>query len=277
MHGGTFVRRVSLEWRAPSASLEPSWWLEGCLPFSRLAASMRRSRPRTWTRTSPFPCLQGSYVVLASESLCLVGVDVAAPQELRPGRKSTATELLRTFRSQLTAREAETIADISATRGDAEALRAFQDVWALKEAYAKALGLGLACDLTEVSFEDAIARQREAGLESRVVAVRFQTRKGGVVAAASDASRRSGSLPPWSFHLHALPGAHAVAVARGAPAAAVDAKGAFKGTFIEPTPSHERLQAALEESDPPFALLTMSDLVPEALHGAYEAAGGEIV
>ena len=48
---------------------------------------------------------EGKYVVLAAEPLVVVGVDVAAPFDARPGRKQTIEDHMRVFDDQLTAAE----------------------------------------------------------------------------------------------------------------------------------------------------------------------------
>lgn len=49
--------------------------------------------------------LQGDYVVLASEPLCLVGIDVAAPPEARVTRAQPTSELFKTFKDHMTLAE----------------------------------------------------------------------------------------------------------------------------------------------------------------------------
>ncbi len=57
---------------------------------------------------------QGDYVVLAAEPVCIVGVDVAAPQQIRAARPardafkraSSMEDLQQTFQRQFTAHEA---------------------------------------------------------------------------------------------------------------------------------------------------------------------------
>ena len=48
---------------------------------------------------------QGDFVALASEPLCICGVDVAAPQQFRGQRKVPIDSLLSSFESQFTANE----------------------------------------------------------------------------------------------------------------------------------------------------------------------------
>ena len=49
-------------------------------------------------------CIQGDFVVLASEPLCLCGVDISAPPEAR-GRSQTLADMQESFRQQLAPRE----------------------------------------------------------------------------------------------------------------------------------------------------------------------------
>lgn len=50
--------------------------------------------------------LQGHYVVLAAEPLCICGIDVAAPQHTRTvGRKLAIKDLRQAFEKQLTHQE----------------------------------------------------------------------------------------------------------------------------------------------------------------------------
>jgi 4'-phosphopantetheinyl transferase len=110
---------------------------------------------------------EGDFVVLASEPLCVCGVDVAAPASLRPGRAAKpAREYLATFSRQLTARETRRILaagneGVSLRRPrhsqshmrSTEAMQAaFQRLWSLKEAFVKARGDGLALELGRLDF-----------------------------------------------------------------------------------------------------------------------------
>jgi hypothetical protein len=48
---------------------------------------------------------QGSYVVLASEPLCICGVDVAAPNQLLRGRQISLEAAMQPFRKELSEHE----------------------------------------------------------------------------------------------------------------------------------------------------------------------------
>lgn len=100
--------------------------------------------------------LQGNYVVLAAESLCICGVDVAAPPRTRSSRLHTIADLHKAFHKQLTKHEVafRTFSCAAChqlhyarngtcctpqwiaveTAGDVEAqMRMFQTFWSLKE------------------------------------------------------------------------------------------------------------------------------------------------
>ncbi len=49
--------------------------------------------------------LQGDYVVLAAEPLCVCGIDVAAPPHARSTKAQSTSDLFRSFRQQFTANE----------------------------------------------------------------------------------------------------------------------------------------------------------------------------
>lgn len=88
---------------------------------------------------------EGDYVALASDPHCIVGVDVAAPQQIRRrGAAGPLLDSLRLLRGQLTGAE---WARISGLAGDEAAMEAaFQGVWGCKEAFVKARGDGLGFD-----------------------------------------------------------------------------------------------------------------------------------
>jgi 4'-phosphopantetheinyl transferase len=67
-----------------------------------------------------------------------------------------------------------------------------------------------------------------------------------------------------------------VSVARGPTRDVVDANGEFLKTLARMTFTAEEWVDAVDAPSPPFALLTIGDLVPEALRSAYEDAGGEV-
>ena len=49
--------------------------------------------------------MQGDYVVLAAEPVCICGIDVAAPPQARAGRLQCAEVLFKAFQNQFTSNE----------------------------------------------------------------------------------------------------------------------------------------------------------------------------
>jgi phosphopantetheinyl transferase len=109
---------------------------------------------------------EGDFVVLASEPLCLVGVDVSAPEACRSGASRPAPELLKLFSKQLSRCEADYIRSAGCDGASllfracarrvsfaaAEQQSAFRKIWSLKEAFVKARGDGLGLELGRVDF-----------------------------------------------------------------------------------------------------------------------------
>ena len=110
---------------------------------------------------------------------------------------------------------------------DAEFNVMFQRHWALKEAFVKARGDGVAFGLRNAEFD----------FGSNIWSNSPQLRLKGII-------QKESSLPPeapiahlsafrWSFSLHELPGSHWVAVARGPPQAAIDQVGVSLDALVE--------------------------------------------
>ena len=93
---------------------------------------------------------EGRLVVLASDPVLLIGIDVSAPFELREGPSLGDFDAVRdTFSGVLSATE---WALIEAAEGEAERMRAFRRQWSRKESFVKARGDGLAYALARVEF-----------------------------------------------------------------------------------------------------------------------------
>ncbi|TFJ85737.1 hypothetical protein NSK_003241 [Nannochloropsis salina CCMP1776] len=83
----------------------------------------------------------GEWVVLASEPFHAVGTDLVDVGD-RPFEAMTALEYLEHFKRHLTPAEWQGLRSVGRD-GEASQYRAFYRVWAMKEAYVKAIGVGL--------------------------------------------------------------------------------------------------------------------------------------
>lgn len=190
---------------------------------------------------------EGNYVVLASEPLCVTGCDVAAPEQHRLrsiGEK--ADDFFKSFTKVLSEMEWK---DVHTETGDTEKLDVFRQHWSLKEAYTKALGVGVAFDLGKAEF--AIRRDEQKcikGIELHI-----------------DGKRQDNC----SFSLHRL-GDHWVSVARCPPQDIVDAHGEFRGTFKLPSLHDLYLRKELTAEQPEFVLMSVAELLPDHLKKDYE-------
>ncbi|XP_050384841.1 uncharacterized protein LOC126801511 isoform X2 [Argentina anserina] len=88
----------------------------------------------------------GDYVALASEPLCLVGVDIVS---LVSPQGETVPEFLQSFSSYFSSFEWHNICTAGTNH---DMLVEFYRYWCLKEAFVKAIGSGLADDLDKVEF-----------------------------------------------------------------------------------------------------------------------------
>lgn len=137
--------------------------------------------------------------MLASESLCVCGCDVAAPRQLRRNANQPLSSVLQAYERQLTAAEWAIVRPSGALEQEIESK--FMKFWSLKEAYVKATGEGLGFELGRCEF----------------VLLNDGTR---AVVAVDGVARRD-----WIFHMHELGRGHLVAVARAPITAIVDAWG----------------------------------------------------
>eukprot|EP00775_Hariotina_reticulata_P013351 gene13351-13479_t len=179
---------------------------------------------------------EGDFTVLASESHCLCGVDVAAPHQLRrKGSSRPLLEQLSLMRSQLCSSEWTLLQSLAADEGAMEA--AFQAMWSCKEAFIKARGDGVGFEpLSRIQVQLPVNFAQPTGISSREPA-----------AAAPAAEQQGQHLGPgWQV---------------------------FKSTMHQPSIEDEELQVLLDAPTPAFSLLTVEDLLPTQLQDAYIAAG----
>ncbi|CAL54914.1 4'-phosphopantetheinyl transferase superfamily [Ostreococcus tauri] len=206
---------------------------------------------------------EGDYVVLASETHAVVGVDVAAPGQVRRigGLERDVGRLLETFSSVLTDRERERISATASTNGERAGEELFRKHWSLKESHVKAIGVGLGMDLKRCEFDI------DAATSTASVAVDGVTR--------SD----------WAFHIEGFPpvvdGAtteetHWITVSRGPYEDIVDAHGEFTTVFSQRSFSEDAWRDVLAAPAPKWELMTVGDLIPDQFRDAFESHGGVI-
>lgn len=187
----------------------------------------------------PFPNLNfnvshhGDYVALASEPLCLVGLDIMVADA---EEQETPEEYINNFRSCFTPLEWRNIHSVGPEPGPL--VDQFNRHWCMKESYIKAVGVGLGFELqrAEFFFQDGnvwsdIAYLRLDGVEKI----------------------------DWCFHLCRLGINHWVCVARGPPAAAVES---FKETLHIVDMNAATIASSLRMNNKPFSQLTIEDLIP---------------
>ena len=189
---------------------------------------------------------EGNFVALASEPNTLVGVDVAAPEQVRNSRSSkTVDDMLKLMEGQFTPRE---FGIIRAGKTDRAKEDTFRKFWSLKEAYTKARGDGIAFEFKRCDFT----------LDGDGPPVEH-------AAVAVDGQR----LERWRFYIQPMPDEHWVSTSRGPPADAVDALGGFRATFGALEPDAAEHAAELARPEPPFEMKTIESLVPDALREKY--------
>lgn len=170
---------------------------------------------------------QGDYVAIASEPLCLVGLDIVSPAI--PG-KETILEFVRNFSQYFSAWEWDCI--VNAGTSD-EILVEFYRYWSLKEAFVKALGTGLAYRLDNVEF-------RHTNWTNIYV------------------NRNGEDKNEWRFWLSELGKGHLVSIARGPPRLAAES---YKRTLKRVDFGEEEYHLGLHLPNASFKLQTVEQLV----------------
>jgi len=202
-------------------------------------------------------CSKGRFTALASDPLCVVGIDIAAPRQLAGRKNMPFPEAVEALRSEFSHSEWATIQSFAPDAAGMEAC--FQRLWSLKEAYIKARGDGLGFSpLSRAEF--AFERDVRGG----------STVGGGAAVLWLDGELRRS----WCFELGRLGGDHVVCVARGPPREIVDAFGAFTATFGRFGLSDEELGKHVRGCPgPPFTVLQVSALLEMLGGGPAEEAG----
>ncbi|KAK3136060.1 hypothetical protein QOZ80_5BG0427490 [Eleusine coracana subsp. coracana] len=159
---------------------------------------------------------QGDYVGIASEPLCLVGLDIVSVSK---PQGETVAEFIHHFSSYLTDHEWSCIVR-AGTGSPNEMLTEFYRYWCLKEAYVKAIGAGVGFGLHRLEFH-------HVGWTN--ISIRID----------GEVSRR------WAFWLLKLDEMHLASIAKGHPEPE-DAVNSYKKTVSSLTIEEEQLHATLE-------------------------------
>ncbi|GJN13864.1 hypothetical protein PR202_gb00615 [Eleusine coracana subsp. coracana] len=173
---------------------------------------------------------QGDYVGIASEPLCLVGLDIVSVSK---PQGETVAEFIHHFSSYLTDHEWSCIVR-AGTGSPNEMLTEFYRYWCLKEAYVKAIGAGVGFGLHRLEFH-------HVGWTN--ISIRID----------GEVSRR------WAFWLLKLDEMHLASIAKGHPEPE-DAVNSYKKTVSSLTIEEEQLHATLEIPEEGFVLWTVEQL-----------------
>ncbi|KAJ4720588.1 L-aminoadipate-semialdehyde dehydrogenase-phosphopantetheinyl transferase-like [Melia azedarach] len=169
----------------------------------------------------------GDYVAIASEPLCLVGLDVVS--YMIPC-KEPVVEFVQNFSSYFSSFEWDNI--LNAGTCD-EILIEFYRYWCLKEAYVKAIGIGVANSLDKVEFH-------HTGWAN------ISVKSDGVTAT------------DWRFWLFELGKGHWVAVAKGPPRSATES---YKRTLTRSDFDEEDYNNGLNLPNAPFLYYSVEQLI----------------
>uniref|UniRef100_A0A0E0MC66 non-specific serine/threonine protein kinase n=1 Tax=Oryza punctata TaxID=4537 RepID=A0A0E0MC66_ORYPU len=170
---------------------------------------------------------QGDYVGIASEPLCLVGLDIVS---ISKPQGETALEFINNFTSYLTDHEWNCI--VSSGSPD-EMLIQFYRYWCLKEAFVKATGAGVGFGLQRLEFHHINWTDISLCIDGK------EARK-------------------WRFWLFSIGEVHLASIAKGHPEDAVDS---FRRTLSDVVIQDEELHTALEIPEEAFTFWTVEQLI----------------
>jgi len=222
----------------------------------------------------------GHWVVLASDPLRLVGVDVSAPQRARGDAED---ENWRDDLATLLSDKEKSYIEAECTVRDRYSI--FQRIWSAKESVTKAVGKGLDYGLERIEVTlDGIEPKSQWSLADWLgpsdasdkasashMDVEPKRRKRHWASIDIDMWPR----PDWDLQQQALSDNHWCTVALGPIEEAVDQIGDFQRTLRLPAVDQAArnliAKAAPEERHPQFQILPVSALVPQAFLDAYTA------
>ncbi|KAG5237875.1 L-aminoadipate-semialdehyde dehydrogenase-phosphopantetheinyl transferase [Salix suchowensis] len=174
----------------------------------------------------------GDYVAIASEPLCLVGVDVVCC--IKP-MKESVPEFIENFSSYFSSLEWDNLINTGTSN---EILADFYRYWCLKEAFVKAVGSGLAYGVDKIEFHHTNWTNISAKVDGE-------------------------PLTEWRFWLLELPERHWVAVARGHPRFATES---YKRTISKAEFDVEDHHKGLNLPNVAFVTRIIEQLIPVS-HG----------
>ena len=187
----------------------------------------------------------GNFVLLASDPRYLCGVDVMQVDDL-PGYVPSVDDFLKDFTRQFASGEWETI---MAQSTGPRRLEQFYRLWALKESFIKATGIGLLGDLRLLDFRQDATEFNEAHSPAVV------ERGTRVSVAGRDAAH-------WRFHISYVDRSHVAAVAVGPAEDAVCAEAAGEDVITVAERVHDVLSDADERLRAvPFVHLSFGELI----------------
>ncbi|KAG8089156.1 hypothetical protein GUJ93_ZPchr0011g27894 [Zizania palustris] len=190
-------------------------------------------KPYLQNKNASFPSFnfntshQGDYVGIASEPMCLVGLDIVC---ISNPQRETALEFISSFTSYLTDHEWNCI--VSSGTPD-EMLNEFCRYWCLKEAFVKAIGAGVGFGLQRLEFHHVNWTNISLCIDGE------EARK-------------------WRFWLFKLDAMHLASIAKGHREDATDS---FKRTFPDVVVQEEELNTAVEIPEEAFTFWSVEQLI----------------
>ncbi|RLM58035.1 hypothetical protein C2845_PM18G14780 [Panicum miliaceum] len=169
---------------------------------------------------------QGDYVGIASEPICLVGLDIVSVSK---PQGETTTEFISNFSSYLTDHEWDCIVRDATP---SEVLTEFYRYWCLKEAFVKAIGAGVGFGLHRLEFH----HEHWTNISIHV---------------DGELSKK------WRFWIFKLDEMHLASIAKGHPE---DAVSSYKKTLSNANVVEEQLHSTLGSSEEAFTLWTVEQL-----------------
>mmetsp|Transcript_16592 Transcript_16592/g.27693 ORF Transcript_16592/g.27693 Transcript_16592/m.27693 type:complete len:349 (+) Transcript_16592:233-1279(+) len=247
------VRKFLTDLRTTSTSALAAQLVDQCNENSFQISRTRENKPFASLTSQPLLTLirdagcgffnynvshHGSFVGIASHASLLIGVDIVDISS-RASWVSGLTEFVEIYRKQLSEREMKLITDQSTER---ESYTLFYILWSLKEAYVKAIGVGIGIDLQQVEFDvifDSTAKEPTS--DDSCCQCLFR--------GSATFTLHGVVNDDWQFQFLSLDSVHIMTVARGPPSAALSSYAAAAWPHISPTQvPHDNFTIACSQS-----------------------------